>query len=188
MLNTKRTDEAITRRKDSNGHARLVAVCVSGGGVPKRPLDVAEVNSAGIKGDGHAHAKHIRPDRAISILDVEIMRDLIAEGFALSPGATGENLTVESLGVQQMQPGTRIEIGDVILQLEEPRKPCFVLDVIDPQLKEAIVGRCGYMASVVCGGPIRPGMSIRVIEPGEFLETQHSGLKSNVNCVMANGA
>jgi hypothetical protein len=32
----------------------------------------------------------------------------------------------------------------------QPRKPCYVLDAIDPRLKEVIVGRCGHMASS-CG-------------------------------------
>ncbi len=140
--------------------ARVIAVCISNGGVPKRPLEAGTVTKAGVEGDGHAHAKHIRPERAISILDIEIMRDLVDEGFQLQPGTTGENLTVEGLHVQQMQPGMLLDIGNVTLQLEEPRRPCFVLDVIHPTLKEAIVGRCGYMASVVRGGTIRPGMLI----------------------------
>lgn len=146
----------------ANSHsAKVVAVCTSGGGVPKHPLESATVTPDGIEGDRHAHAKHNRPDRAISIFDVEIMRDLVEEGFSLQPGTAGENLTVEGLDVQQMEPGTELEIGNVRLRLETPRKPCYVLDVIDPRLKEAIVGRCGYMASVVRGGTIRPTMSVR---------------------------
>ena len=35
-----------------------------------------------------------------------------------------------------------------------------LLDAIDARLKDVIVGRCGYMASVVSGGEIRPGMSV----------------------------
>jgi MOSC domain-containing protein YiiM len=138
----------------------VIAVCISHGGVPKWPLDTALVAINGIQGDQHAHEKHVRPERAISILDIEIMQDLVEEGFSLRPGMAGENLTVKGLHVQQMQPGTLLEIGDVRLQLEEPRRPCFVLDVIDPKLKEAIAGRCGYMASVLHGGTIFPGMPI----------------------------
>jgi MOSC domain-containing protein YiiM len=145
----------------------VVAACVSVGGVPKHPLECAIVTKDGIEGDHHAHAKHNRPDRAISIFDVEIMRDLIDEGFPLEAGTAGENLTVEGLDVQAMQPGTELEIGDVVLKLETPRKPCFVLDAIDVRLKDAIVGRCGYMASVLQEGVIRPGMSIYCSESVE---------------------
>ena len=148
--------------------ARLVAVCTSGGGVPKRPLPAAHVTEQGIDGDLHAHAKHLRPDRALSILDLEVMRDLVIEGFLLQPGTAGENLTVSGLGVQLLPPGTLLEIGEVVLRLEAPRKPCYVLDAIDPRLKEAIVGRCGYMASVVRGGTLRPGLPIHC-QPSQTL-------------------
>jgi MOSC domain-containing protein YiiM len=81
------------------------------------------------------------------------------------PGAAGENLTVADLDVQSLPPGTLLYLGDVVLKLEQPRKPCYVLDAIDPRLKDAIVGRCGYMASVLKEGTIRPGMPIRVLIP-----------------------
>jgi MOSC domain-containing protein YiiM len=139
---------------------RLVAVCVSCGSIPKRTLPAVRVTTDGLAGDGHAHAKHNRPDRAISLFDLEILAQLQREGFPLYPGAIGENLTVAGLHVQRMLPGTLLEIGDVLLRLEEPRKPCYVLDAINPCLKDVIVGRCGYMASVVQGGLIEPGMRI----------------------------
>lgn len=89
-----------------------------------------------------------------------MLQRLVQEGFALEPGTIGENLTVEGLHVQELPPGTLLEIGNVVMRLEEHRKPCYVLDVIDPRLKDLIVGRCGFMASVVRGGVIRPGMKI----------------------------
>jgi MOSC domain-containing protein YiiM len=143
---------------------RVVAVCISPGGVPKRPLDTAEVTIEGIRGDLHAHAKHNRLDRALSLFDLEILQRLIQEGFPLEPGTIGENLTVEGLHVQELPAGTLLEIGDVLVRLEEHRKPCYVLDAIDPRLKEVISGRCGYMASVVRGGVIHPGMTISIPE------------------------
>jgi molybdopterin adenylyltransferase len=111
-------------------------------------------------GDGHAHEKHNRLDRALSLLDLEIVERLRDEGFDLVAGTLGENLSVANLSVQQMRPGTLLSIGDVVLKLEQPRKPCYVLDRIDPRLKDVLIGRCGYMASVVQGGMIRPGMEI----------------------------
>ena len=142
---------------------RVVAVCTSAGGVPKHPLLEAEVTVAGIRGDLHAHEKHNRLDRALSLFDLEALQQLIAEGFPLEPGTIGENLTVEGLHVQDLPVGTMLGIGDVVMRLEVPRKPCYVLDVIDPRLKEVIAGRCGYMASVLRGGLIRPGMTVSAI-------------------------
>lgn len=143
--------------------SNVLAVCISPGGIPKRPQESARALIAGLVGDGRNHAKHVRPDRAVSLWDYEILQQLVAEGFQLTPGAAGENLTVCGLNVQKLSLGTLLRIGDVVLKLEQPRKPCYVLDTIDPRLKEVIVGRCGFMASVLRVGTLRPGMSIDVI-------------------------
>ena len=141
---------------------RVVAVSVSSGGIPKLPQESARVLKDGLIGDGHSHTKHIRPDRAISLWDQEILQQLVGEGFPLVAGAAGENLTVAGLHVQRLPAGTLLQIGDVTLRLEQPRKPCYVLDAIDPRLKVAIEGRCGYMASVVREGTLQPAMAIQI--------------------------
>jgi MOSC domain-containing protein YiiM len=141
----------------------VLAVSISAGGIPKRPQKGAIALTSGLVGDGRNHAKHIRPDRAISLWDHEILRELSREGFDLTPGAAGENLTVVGLKVQAMASGTLLRIGEVVLLLQQPRKPCYVLDAIHPRLKDAIAGRCGYMASVVREGTIRPGIGIDVL-------------------------
>ena len=143
---------------------RVLAVSISPGGIPKQPQTMAQAMKDGLVGDGRHHAKHIRPDRAISLFDWEVLQQLVTEGFPLVPGAAGENLTVAGLHVQNLPPGTLLQIGDVTLRLEQPRKPCYVLDAIDPNLKTAIAGRCGYMASVVHEGTLRPQMEIEVCE------------------------
>lgn len=144
--------------------AHVLAVCVSPGGIPKLPLAEGTLTTRGLLGDGRNHAKHVRPERAVSLWDCEILAQMVAEGFStLVPGAAGENLTVAGLAVQSLTPGTLLRIGDAVLKLEQPRKPCYVLDAIDQRLKEAIVGRCGFLASVVREGTIRPGMPIEVV-------------------------
>lgn len=155
-----------TTRAKQRVTGQLVAVCISRGGIPKRSLPVVRVTAEGLAGDGHAHEKHNRPDRAVSLFDLEILTQLQKEGFPLYPGAIGENLTVMGLHIQRMLPGTLLEVGDVLLRLEEPRRPCYVLDAINPCLKDVILGRCGFMASVVRGGTIEPGMEIASVSSG----------------------
>ena len=46
---------------------RVVAVCVSRGGIPKRTLTAVRVTTGGLGGDSHAHEKHNRPERAVSL-------------------------------------------------------------------------------------------------------------------------
>lgn len=147
---------------------RVLAVCVSPGGIPKEPVAEAEVREMGLVGDGRDHEKHWKPYRAVLIQDEELLDDLREEGYDLSWGAMGENLTVRDLNVQAMSPGTKLIFsGGLRVELTEPRRPCFVLDDIDPKLKEDVIGRGGYMARVLKPATVRPGETVDVEEPAE---------------------
>lgn len=148
------------------GRGVVVAISISPGGIPKFPQPDAWLTIDGIVGDGRNHTKHIRRERAVSLLDEEVLEQLRDEGFPVWPGAIGENVTVRGLDVQAMSPGTTLQVGQTILRLEEPRKPCYVLDAIDVRLKDAIVGRCGYLASVVRGGLLHPGATVEPLHNG----------------------
>ena len=74
-------------------------------------------------------------------------------------------MTVRHLSVQSLPVGTLLEFeGGVVLELTKERKPCYVLDAIDPRLKDAIINRCGFYARVVQEGIIRTGETIEVKE------------------------
>ncbi|MEW6684465.1 MAG: NTP transferase domain-containing protein [Nitrospirota bacterium] len=144
--------------------ATVVAINISPGGIPKLPISVANVTLDGILGDGRAHAKHVKPDRAISLLEEHVIDQIRREGYAVEPGAMGENLTVRGLDLLALTPGTRLQFsGGVEIELVEPRKPCFVLDAIHPDLKNAVQGRFGYMARVVTEGALQVGESFSVL-------------------------
>jgi MOSC domain-containing protein YiiM len=143
--------------------ATVVAVNTSAGGIPKHAVAEARVTREGLEHDLHAHEKHRRADRAVSIQDLELLEELRAEGYAVAPGLMGENLTVRHLRVHGLNVGDCLEFaGGPVLELTSVRKPCFVLDRIDPRLKDVVVGRCGFMARVVAPGVVRPGQSITV--------------------------
>ena len=75
----------------------------------------------------------------------------------------GENLTVRGLRVQQLGVGTRLRFAaGPTLELTEPRKPCFVLDAIHPEIQKAVTGRGGMMARVIEPGRVQPGQRITV--------------------------
>jgi len=151
----------------------VVSVNISPGGIPKKPIPAGRVLSGGLEGDGHNHEKHNTPMQAISLIDVEDIDDLRREGFAAYPGATGENITVEHLEVDALQVGDRLRFsGGVVVELTKRRKPCYVLDAIDPQLKHAIKGRCGFLARVITTGTVRAGETIAVVrEPSHAMRT-----------------
>lgn len=153
--------------EDSDTPAEIVAVCISPGGIPKKPVDSAEVAVDGLAGDGHDHAKHVTPNRAVSIQDLELLEEIEAEGYPVGPGVMGENLTIRGLHVQQLAVGDRLRFEDgPALELTELRKPCFVLDKIHAALEEAVVGRCGYLARVVQTGCFRPGQRVTIEKRG----------------------
>ena len=143
----------------------ILSVNISHGGIPKTPVEIARVTTEGFAGDGHDHDKHYGPVMAISLLDMEDYEDLQAEGYDVFPGATGENITCQNLSIDDLQIGDRLRFeGGVELELTKKRKPCFVLDTIDPTLKEVIVGRCGFLARVITEGELRTGEAIEIVE------------------------
>lgn len=148
----------------ASARPRLVSVNISSGGIPKLPVVEAALREAGLVGDGHDHEKHNTPLQAVSLLDGEDLDDLRAEGFAVGAGATGENLTLRGIDVDRLRAGDRLAFsGGAEVELTRRRKPCFVLDAIDPRLKVRIEGRCGFYARTIRGGAIRPGETITVI-------------------------
>ncbi len=141
----------------------VIAVNISAGGIPKNNVGQSAVTADGLVGDSQAHDKHRRPHRAVTIQDVELLDELVAEGYKVAPGIMGENLTVRGLHVQRLSVGDRLHFEDgPVLELTEPRKPCFILDEVHPQLKDSVVGRCGYLCRVVQTGTFRVGQQISV--------------------------
>ncbi len=152
--------------EDKFARPHIVSINISQGGIPKLPLEFVQVTLAGLEGDGHNHEKHRTSLQAVCLQDIEKLDELREEGFPLSPGATGENLTVKSLHVNTLPLGTVLKFsGGVVLELTKVRKPCYVLDQIDSRLKEVIVGRCGLYAKVLEEGILKREETIDVIKP-----------------------
>ena len=142
---------------------KVVSINISQGGIPKRPIDAVRISFAGLEGDGHNHAKHYRPEQAVSFQDIEKLAELREEGYALFCGTTGENINVCNLDVNALPVGTILSFaGGVQLEISKVRHPCYVLDAIDPRLKEVIAGRCGMYARVIKEGVLAVGETIDV--------------------------
>ena len=62
---------------------------VSDGGVPKLPVERAEVTAEGLTTDRQAHPKfHGGPERAVCLLGLDAIERLQAEGHPIEPGTT----------------------------------------------------------------------------------------------------
>lgn len=103
----------------------LVSINRSDGGVPKLPVDEAEVTAAGVEGDRQRDTHfHGGPDRAVSVFSLEHIRALQGEGHPIDVGTTGENLTVSGLDWDQVMPGASLRVGDVVLEVTNYAHPC----------------------------------------------------------------
>src|ERR1700686_3252487 len=103
----------------------VLQVSISPGGLPKRPIPEAVVTVEGIRGDRWAHPDiHGGPNQALLLITSEGIDELIAQGFALYPGALGENLTTQGLDRRQLRAGQRYRTGEVLLELTKIRTPC----------------------------------------------------------------
>jgi len=148
-----------------NPIAQVMSINISIGGIPKFPIESVFITVSGLEGDGHNHKKHYRTEQAVCLQDIEMLEQLRNEGYPLYSGTAGENLTVRDLNVNHLSLGTILHFsGGVILEISKIRQPCYVLDVINPQLKEDIIGRCGMYAKVLKEGAIRTNENVQVLK------------------------
>jgi len=108
------------------GSGRIVQISVSPGGVPKRPVEAAEVTATGVAGDAQRDLRyHGGPERAVCLFALETIRALRAEGHPIEPGHIGENLTLEGIDWAAVTPGVRLLLGeDVLLEVTRYTSPC----------------------------------------------------------------
>ena len=120
----------------------------------------AAVRGVGVDGDEQADLRvHGGPDKAVYAYDMGETRRWEAElGRPLGAGAFGENLTIDGLEVSGARLGDRWAIGTTLLEVVQPRLPCFKLGVKfgDPRF----VRRFAQAD--------RPGAYLRIVEEGEL--------------------
>jgi len=111
-----------------------------------------------LEGDDQADRKvHGGPDKAVYAYAVEDLRWWEEKlGRSLPYGQFGENLTTEGIEVNDALVGERWEIGSAVLEVSEPRVPCWRLGV---RMEDQMFPRRFTDA-------IRPGAYLRIIVEG----------------------
>jgi MOSC domain-containing protein YiiM len=88
-------------------------------------------------------------------------------GRSVEPGSFGENLTLQGVEVTNALIGERWEIGSALLEVSQPRIPCFKLGarMNDPEFPKrfAAAGRPGAYLRVVREGDVGTGDQVRVV-------------------------
>jgi len=153
------------------GVGRVVQLNVSGGGVPKHAIESARVGRFGVDGDAQAsRGLHGGPHRAVSLLAIEVIRRVAAEGHPIVPGSVGENLTTEGVELALLQHGTRLRFeGGLELEISGPANPC---DTIRGSFSDGKSGRISIIkfpsdsrvyARVLTEGVVAAGEGFRVL-------------------------
>jgi MOSC domain-containing protein YiiM len=119
------------------------------------PVEMVDATTIGLDGDRHAGREEGK--RQVLLTDAGDLRTL-----GLRPGDLREQVTVELPGLMSLTPGTRLRIGEAVLELTGRCEPCTHIGehvgVEDREaFRERLVGRRGMLARVSEPGPIRVG-------------------------------
>jgi MOSC domain-containing protein YiiM len=140
----------------------------------------------GVEGDTHAgrtvqHRSRVARDpsqpnlRQVHLIHVELLEGLTEQGFRVSAGVLGENVTTRGVDLLALPTGTRLQLGpSAVLELTGLRNPCRQLNAYQPGLMNAVLGRdadgglvrlAGVMAVVEAGGVVQAGDAITIRLP-----------------------
>ncbi|WP_367303760.1 MOSC domain-containing protein [Nocardioides panacis] len=125
-----------------------------------KPVDEVVVETGrGIVGDRYHGTRH----RHVTLQSAERLAEAAAElGVPVLPEGTRRNVTVAGFDVPTA-PGTRIRVGDVLLEVVRVAAPCRILDdEIAPGAAAALRRRAGSVCRVLAGGDLRVGDPVAV--------------------------
>jgi MOSC domain-containing protein YiiM len=149
-------------------------------------MSIRLVKGLGIDGDAHRgatvkHRSRVAKDpsqpnlRQVHLIHAELFDELQAQGFCVSAGELGENVTTRDIDLLALPRGTRLHLGgEAVIEVTGLRNPCVQIDRFQKGLMKALLARdgrghlvrkAGVMAIVVEGGDIRPGDPIKIELP-----------------------
>lgn len=146
------------------------------------------VEGFGVDGDIHSgvtvrHRSRVARDptqpnlRQVHLIHGELHDELAPLGFAVEPGAMGENITTRGIDLLGLPTGARLHLGaDAVVAVTGLRNPCAQLDGLHPGLMNAVLDRdadghlvrkAGIMGIVLAGGVVACGDAIVIEWPDE---------------------
>lgn len=130
-------------------------------GTIKKPVPQVEINMQGIIGDAHAGDHH----RQISLLAQEsIKRFESVLGRPLHFGEFAENITTEGIELMKLPVGTRLKLGEVIMEVTQIGKECHGHGcAIFTQVGKCVMPKEGIFCRVIQAGKIGQGDSIAIL-------------------------
>lgn len=125
---------------------------------PSDPVQEANALSGmGLEGDRSCRTGNVRQ---VLVMDKETL-----DSLDLKPGQIKENITTTGVDLSQAKAGQVFFIGDqVTMEVVGECEPCGKMDAIRSGLQLQLNHRRGMLATIINGGPIKVGDSIR-LEP-----------------------
>ncbi|NUV00186.1 molybdenum cofactor sulfurase [Marinitoga sp. 1154] len=123
-------------------------------GVVKEPVQKAELKvNWGIVGDSHAGNWH----RQISMLSEESIDKMRKYGYELKYGDFAENITIKSGEIYKLPVGTKVKIGNTLLEITQIGKKCHTSCAIYQTIGKCVMPLEGIFLKVLEGGEIKIG-------------------------------
>lgn len=146
-----------------NQEGVVVAVCHSDTKGEKKKnigqsLIIAE---QGLEKDAHAGDWH----RQVSLLAEESIEKIRKKGLDVGPGDFAENITTRGIDLLSLQEGSRLMIGDVMMEVTQLGKVCHERCAIYYQTGDCVMPREGVFARVLHGGPVQVGDVVKLLGP-----------------------
>jgi MOSC domain-containing protein YiiM len=124
-------------------------------GEPMKVVDTVEaIVNFGLRDDTNAG----RSKRQILIIERELLDE-----FQLPIGDVRENITVEGIQLARRPAGTRMRVGNVLLEVTLDCAPCQFIEDKRPGLRAAMEGKRGTLFKVIEGGQIKVGDGIEIV-------------------------
>lgn len=141
-------------------------------GIDKHPVDFCELTLVGFDGDEQAESFHGGEERAILQYDSEHYEQLATKfpgsSHLFIKGGFGENLVVAGMNEHNMCVGDIVKVGAAVLQVTQPRQPCFKLNhrFKEPTISRYAQNNCktGWFYRVIKEGAINTSDTIEVTE------------------------
>lgn len=141
---------------------KILAICKSEiKGIAKENVSKGEfIENHGLKGDAHAGEWH----RQVSLLYFSKIDEFRKKGANVKFGDFGENIVVEGIDLAKLPIGTKLAIGDILLEVTQIGKECHGHCSIYYSVGDCIMPREGIFAKVVNGGYAEVGQAINIVE------------------------
>ncbi len=139
---------------------RIVAVCKSEQkGVKKHNVGSGQlIAGEGLQGDAHAGDWH----RQISLLGIESIQKMRELGADVKPGDFAENLTTQGINLVNLPVGTKLKVGENLIEVTQIGKKCHSHCEIYKQVGKCVMPTEGIFARVLTGGPVTENDEILV--------------------------